>query len=184
MEMPSRYIYKRYQIDTNRINARQKLETMNKLEKWADDGVIDIQMSEVAMYESSSGGSSQRSQKAMGHIFSYTASTTPQETDRMREIESIIFPEGCKDQNQRNDVEIVFNAGKYVMTLITEDGASKKQSGGILDAQSELQKIGIRVLRDTEAIAEIEQSIRDRDQMAQRINEEYDHDLPDWVNRD
>ena len=97
MEMPSRYIYKRYQIDTNRINARQKLETMNKLEKWDDDGVIDIQMSEVAMNEASSGDSSQRSQKAMGHIFSYTASTTPQETDRMREIESIIFPEGCKD---------------------------------------------------------------------------------------
>jgi len=168
MEMPKRYIYKRYHIDANRINARQNLEAMNKLEKWAEDGVIDIEISQVAMNEASAGGSPQRAHEAMGHIFSYTASTTSQETDRRSDIESLVFPDGCKDQNQKNDVEIVFNAEKYGLTLITADGASKNQPGGILGAQLQLQRIGIKVLRDIEAIAEIELAILDRDQMARR----------------
>lgn len=32
-------------IDTNLINARQKLDAVNRLEKWYEDGVVLINMS-------------------------------------------------------------------------------------------------------------------------------------------
>ncbi len=184
IEMPSRYIYKRYHIDANRINARQKNDAMNRLEAWAQNGVIDIEMSEIAMDEASSGNSPVRRQKAQGHIFSYTESNGQSDAQRMREIANTIFPGGCANQNQRNDVEIVFNSGKYLMPLITDDGASKSQPGGILGARAQLHKMGITVLRADEAISEIEDAIRTRDEFALRVHQECGQDLPDWYGKD
>ena len=184
MEMPKRNIYKMYHIDTNRINARQKLQTMNILEKWANDEVIEICMSEVAMNEASTGSSSHRAHKAMSHIFSCTPSSTQKDFNRWQAIEQTIFPDGCINQNQKNDAEIVFNADKYGVTLITDDGASNRQPGGILGAQSKLRQMGITVLRDSEAITEIESAIQDRDDMARLIHEEYGLELPYWVGKD
>ena len=37
-----------FHIDTNRINSKQELEAMNKLEKWHENGVINIDMLEPA----------------------------------------------------------------------------------------------------------------------------------------
>lgn len=184
IQMPSRYVYKRYHIDTNRINARQKIEALNKLEAWANDGVIDIEMSEVAMDEAASGNSQARREKAFGHIFSYTESNGQNDSARMREIERAIFPAGCADQNQRNDVEIVFNSEKYLMPLITDDGASRSQPGGILGAKAQLRKLGITVLRAEDAIAEIEGAIRSRDDIALRVHQEFGQKLPDWYGKD
>lgn len=184
IEMPSRYVYKRYHIDTNRINARQNIDTMNKLEAWGRNGVIDIEMSLVAMDEASSGSYVLRKNKALSHIFSYTESDGQNDLDRMEKIKQAIFPMGCKNQNQLNDVEIVFNAGKYHMPLITNDGASRNQPGGILGAQSQLRNMGIIVLRAEEAILEVETAIKLRDEMARRIHQEYGYELPDWVGKD
>ncbi|MDO9478329.1 MAG: hypothetical protein Q7L07_16590 [Pseudohongiella sp.] len=184
IEMPSRYVYRQYHIDANRINSRQKVEAMNKLESWAHNGVIDILMSEVAMEEAAGGNSPARTKKAYGHIFSYTESNGQSDAQRMTDIENAIFPAGCANQNQKNDVEIVFNSGKYCAPLITDDGASRSQPGGILGARAQLRKMGITVLRAEEAISEIEDLIRSRDEFAHRVHQECGLELPDWYGRD
>lgn len=42
-------------------------------------------------------------------------------------IEEVIFPSAIKNENQRNDVQIVCEAIKYAAILETGDGASKSQ---------------------------------------------------------
>ena len=182
--MPSRYIHKAYQIDTNMINARQTLPSMNKLEKWGDDEVIRIDMSEIALNEASAGKNSVRTKKAQSHIYSLTKSTTPQEQDMMSRIERIIFSAGADNANQKNDVEVIFNAWKYGRTLVSNDGGSKKQPGGILGNATKLWKIGIKVLRDSEAVKEVEAAIEKRDRMAQLVFESTGEPLPAWVGND
>ncbi len=184
LEMPIRNIRLTYHIDTNRINARQKLDAMNQLEYWQDRGVINLEMSEVAMIEASSNQSSPRAKKAQMNIFSYTSNNTKEDENKLKEIELTIFPNGCKDQNQRNDVAVVYNASKYGHILITADGDSKKQPGGILGAKAALRKLGISVLRDTEAIEVIREAILSRDKIAYQVNDITSIELPEWVGKD
>jgi hypothetical protein len=105
---------------------------MNQLERWRADGVILMDMSEVAQGEAMSGRDDRRTAKALDTIFSMTYADTPQEKQKLLEIEAILCPEGAKTQNQSNDVEIVFNALKYGRILVTADGGSKSQPGGNL----------------------------------------------------
>jgi hypothetical protein len=88
-------------IDTNLINSRQKLPAVNTLEKWYADGVIN--MAGTAREEALAGGDTKRTQKANQQIFTITA---PASTDspRFKAIESVLFPGGARDENQRNDV--------------------------------------------------------------------------------
>jgi hypothetical protein len=58
-----------FHLDTNLINARQKLEAVNQLEKWFDDGVILINMSGTAHIEAQAGGDVARARKANRQIF-------------------------------------------------------------------------------------------------------------------
>ena len=37
MEMPERFVYRRFQIDTNRINSKNNEQNMNRLERWHSD---------------------------------------------------------------------------------------------------------------------------------------------------
>lgn len=184
MKMPFRFVGRTYQIDTNMINAKKKLASMNKLEKWASDGVIEIIMSEVAMKEASSGLNVARKEKAYSHIYSLTKSTTQEEQQRMKRIECIVFPEGAKDQNQKNDVEIIFNALKYGRTLISNDGGSKRQPDGILGHSQELRKLGVKILRDAEAVNEVEKLIATRDENSRLVAQKSGEQLPKWVGKD
>jgi hypothetical protein len=52
------------QIDTNLINARQKLNAVNQLEKWYHDGVVVINMSSAAHGEAKAGSNELRTRKA------------------------------------------------------------------------------------------------------------------------
>lgn len=45
-----------FHIDTNVINARGKLASMNQIEKWASDEVILVHMSSVSFAEAQQGG--------------------------------------------------------------------------------------------------------------------------------
>lgn len=184
MEMPDRYVYLKFQIDTNRLNVRQNLPYMNRLEQWRENGVIDIEISEVAQHEAQYGNNSLRNQKAMIYIFSETKSTTDDEMRMLEKIKSILFPTGQKNQNEHNDIEIVFNAWKYSRILITNDGASNRQPNGILGNLDKLRTLGIRVIRDNEAVSMVEQKIRDRDNMARMISEKYHKPLPNWIGKD
>ncbi len=185
MDMPERYVYLRFQIDTNRINTRQQLDNMNQLESWAQYGVIELQMSQCALQEARQGSNSKRSKKAIGHIFSITYASTPEEQDKLKAIESIIFPDGAKNNNQKNDVEIVFNSAKYGYMLVTNDGGSKSQPGGILGNANRLKnELGIDVISDTEAVQLVKRKIRDRDVLCRIISAKNNQAIPDWVGND
>jgi len=185
MGIPERYIYIAFHIDTNRINARQSLENMNILEEWCKNGVIRIEMSEPSMRESFSGNNISRKNKAADHIFSQTYAETPDEIEKLSVIEKILFPEGAKNQNQKNDVEIVFNASKYNCILITNDGGSKTQPGGILGNAERLKSdIGVTVVSDGQAIDIVRKGIEKRDGMARYIAKDRGIELPSWVGND
>ncbi len=178
-----RYAYRCFHIDTNRINASGSLEFMNQLERWHEAGVIQIEMAERAQGEAARGGAS-RAHKAYGYVYTMTMAGTKEEADYLRRIEGVLFPDGVKSQNEQNDVEIVFNAKKYGCILVTDDGGSHKQPGGILGNRERLRLLGIEVLTDREAVAVVRQLIRDRDERERRRSSISGQPLPEWVGRD
>jgi hypothetical protein len=183
--MPERSLYwVWFHIDTNRINSSGQLDSMNQLEAWAREGVINIDMSAVAQQEAVGRGSGRRAEKAHSYIFSETLANTPDEQEEMRQIEQILFPAGVNNQNQRNDVEIVFNALKYTRILVTNDGDSKSQPGGILGHATELKALGIRVMRDSEAVLYVRDLLSERDEMAREVADRTGEPLPHWVGKD
>jgi hypothetical protein len=182
--MPERRVYREFVVDTNCVNSRQAIPAMNRLEVWARNGVIGLLTTEVAQNEMLAGGDSLRSEKAVAYMFTISAITTASERKTMAQIERILFPDGAQSQNQRNDIEIIFNAGKYMRPLITNDGGSKSQPGGILGNRSELAALGVSVLTPDEAVAQIEREIAFRDKSARRMAATLDVPVPEWVGQD
>lgn len=179
-----RYVWLNFHIDANRINSRRELEHMNRVEKWADDDVIFLEMSQAAQKEAVAGGDPQREQKAYSYGATESSLSSPHERRLWREIEKILFPAGTTTASQRQDVEIVFNAIKYDAILITDDGASKKQPGGILGNRDRLRRLGVVVMRDEEAVRMVEALIRKRDDLAMKLSQEMGEVLPSWVGKD
>ena len=169
-----------FHIDANLINARQKLPAVNRLEKWFEDEVILINMSSVAHAEAQAGNSVARARKANAQIF--TAAPPFDDSDPLfKQVEAALFSEGSADENQRNDVRVVCEAVKYHAILVTADGASKSQPGGILGNRS---KLPVQVLSPAEAVAFIEGKLRERDEFNQRVVQEFGGELPLWTGRD
>lgn len=170
----------RFAIDTNCINALQKDAALNQIERWVDDGVIDLLLPEAAFDEVIRAGSPWR-RKANRAIVSEDRALTEGEHGELKDIESIVFPDGCKTANDRIDVRIVFNANKYGGILITTDGASRRQPRGILGSADALRdRFSLRVVRPDEAV----QLVRDRIKMRDtRLQSKGGH-LPSWVGRD
>lgn len=139
----SRLVYLSFMIDTNRINARQLDPHMNQIEEWRKNEVIDVLMAETAYEEARAGGDPRRARKVSDHIFSMTLAKTPGEEEALRAIELVLFPLGARTQNEKNDVDIVFNARKYQRKLITADGASKGQPGGMLGNRVALAALAV-----------------------------------------
>ena len=181
---PRRELPLRFQLDTNRINSRQALDNMNLLEQWADKEIIELFMSEAAQDEARKGRDPVRSRKALGYIFSETLANTTEELHQMSQIEKILWPGGASTEGQRKDVEIVFNAGKYRATLVTNDGGSRSQPGGLLGNRKALAALGIRVVTDEEAVAMVREAIRNRDEIARMVSSENGSPLPEWVGKD
>lgn len=182
--MPERYVYLDFHIDTNRINAESRLNYMNILERWFEDNVIYLEMSEVAQNEAVKSESSIRTEKAYTYVASETLASTSDEIRILKQVKKILFPDGIKSINEKNDVEIVFNAWKYNQILITDDGGSKRQPGGILGNRDKLEAMGIQVLRDHEAVKLVKQKIIQRDQRVNRIATYKKEPLPEWVGKD
>ena len=184
MSQPERHICRTFHIDTNRVNARSCLANMNKLEKWHKDDVITLAMSEVAQSEAAAGGDQNRKSKAYGYIFTETLASTPNEKKRLREIEGILFPAGAQSENERNDVAVVFNAIKYEAILISNDGDSRRQPGGMLGNRQELKRLGAEILNDEEAVQLVRGLIKKRDERTRRYCERAGKPLPDWAGKD
>ena len=169
-------------IDANLINARQKLSAVNQLEKWADDGIICINMSSTARNEARAGNNSSRTRKADGQIHTLTPpaeASNPQ----YQQIEAAIFPDGAKDENQQNDIKIVFEATKYAAILVTGDGGSKTQPGGILGNREKLRDM-LKILSPDEAVNFVRSKIQKRDSFNHRVASEFGGELPEWTGRD
>jgi hypothetical protein len=171
-------------IDTNLINSRQKLPAVNLLEKWYVDGVILINMAGTARAEALAGGDARRAQKANQQIFTMTP-PAPIDSARFKAIESVLFPTGAKDENQRNDVRIVADAIHYAAILVTNDGGSKSQPGGILGNRDALsERFGLRILSADGAVDFVQSKIRERDDFNRQVVREFGGTLPNWTDTD
>jgi len=181
MYKEERDIHRVFQIDTNRINSRSKLQAMNQLEKWFENGVIHIDESEVVLKEAMAGSDQLRSKKALSYVYSFPILSTSEDRDAYIKIQRILFPKGTKNSNQSNDVIIVYTAWRDMRILITNDGASKKQPGGILGHKDELKALGITVMSDIEAVDYVKNLILQRDQRAVEKSRKSGEPIPDWV---
>jgi hypothetical protein len=181
--MPLRNLKRVYHLDANRINARQKDSFVNQLEKWHRAKVIFLEMSRTAYHEAGH-RSSDRSQKADEYTWISTNDSIGGEDECRARIERILFCNGAKNENQRNDILILFTAQRAGATLITADGASRSQPGGILGNARALADLGMRVLSAEAAVAEIRDLIYKRDEMARQVSARTGARLPRWVGRD
>ncbi len=122
--------------------------------------------------------------KRSEYIYSSPLATTENERQELQEIERILFPNGAKSESERNDASIVFTAGKYQTILVTNDGGSKRQPGGIIGKREELKRRGIQIMTDGEAVAYVVSRIQQRDRLAKERAVKFGQDLPWWVGRD
>jgi hypothetical protein len=172
-----------FQIDTNLINAKQKLDAVNRLEEWAEDGVILINMSWTAHAEAQADGNPERVKKASKRLF--TIDTGEADGALTAKVGDLLFPSGPKDENQRNDVRIVSEAIKWHATLVTMDGASRSQPGGILGNRDKLRAVSdIMILSPDEAVAFVEGKIRARDDFNRQVARETRREPPEWTDKD
>jgi hypothetical protein len=171
-------------IDTNVINSRGRDADMNQLEIWDDVGVIEIMLPETAHGEATVGHDAGRLAKANAQIISENLAHTTEERRIWGEISRAIFPGTVPNQNQTNDIDIVFNCWKYGALLVTNDGASRSQPRGILGSRTELAALAIRVMRPAEAVAEVRRRIAVRDQNAREFASSHGCSLPEWIGED
>lgn len=169
-------------IDTNLINARQGLPSVNQLEQWFKDEIILINWSSTAHQEAQAGGSKDRARKANEQIFTITDPVS--DTDPLfKKVADAIFPGGVGDDSQRNDVRIVCEAVEYQAILVTADGASKTQPGGILGNRHKLDDL-VQVMSPGEAVAFVRGKIIERDVFNHRFVKQFGGELPSWTGRD
>lgn len=91
----------------------------------------------------------------------------------------------CKNANQRNDVELVFTARKYHAILVTRDGGSKSQPGGILGNRNRLLRdFQVQAVTPEEAVIRIRTLIARRDERLRRLAHRVGAPQPDWVGKD
>lgn len=175
-----RHVGRCFWLDTNRINAYSRLPNVNQLERWAQNDVIDLEMCEVSQQEAMAGGNATRSQKALSHL----AWSVTGDSALAHQIENILFPSGACSENEKNDVRIVKMARLSCAILVTADGASKTQPGGILGNRHALSDLGVQVMTDEEAVAHVRERIAVRDGNAKYEAEKCGLPLPEWVGRD
>jgi hypothetical protein len=176
-----------FHLDTNLINARQLNEAVNQLEKWRADGIICIAMAGVAHVEAQAGkgtGALARQRKAATHLYTISDAGESKEDDTFTKVEKILW-EQAKDDNQANDVAIVCEAIKYHAILVTNDGDSSSQKGGILGLRDALrEQFGVEIYRPEEAVAFIRNKIAERDARNAEIAGMTGTPVPQWSGQD
>jgi hypothetical protein len=182
--MPERSVGLRFHLDTNRINARQNLQHMNKFEQWRADGVIILDMSEEAYDEARSGNDMKRTEKADESIFIRANDVFGGEKEFREELGKILFKSTSLTKSQKKDVRILFCAKMAGATLITNDGRSKRQPMGILGHAKKLASLGIEVMTDEVAVQKVRHLIAFRDKAARSVARDTGLQLPPWVGLD
>ena len=180
MEMLRRRLYTPiFHIDTNLINARGKLDEMNQIEKWAEDDVILVNMSEVSFSEAQQGNNAARTKKTLNHIFTLIENQLDESDQTYKNVASILFPDGIKNENQSNDVKIICHASHYQAILISNDGGSKSQPGGILGNANALRDVAT-IMSPAEAVSFIQNKIKARDDHNHQVSEHTGNPMPEW----
>lgn len=176
-----------FHLDANLINARQANEAVNCLEKWRTDGVICIVMAGVAHAEAQAGkgtGALARQRKAATHLFTISDAGEAKKDETFEKVEKILWGEAT-DQNQTNDAAIVCEAIKWHAILVTNDGDSSSQKGGILGHRNALrEQFGIEIYRPEEAVAVIREKIVERDARNAEIAGMTGVPVPPWSGQD
>ncbi len=125
---------------------------MNELEALASQGLCTLLMPKNAWDEAETGTDIKRKEKTWEYFF-----IEPVQNDSQKfwfnEIEKIVFPNGAKTANEINDIWLLVTAKEMNYPLVTNDGNSKTQPGGLLGNRDRLEKLGVCVLRDYEAVA-------------------------------
>jgi hypothetical protein len=188
LEMRRRLLYTPiFHLDANLINAKQKLAAVNQLEKWRDDEVICLAMAGIAHAEAQAGegvNAEARKSKAASHIFTIKDAGQPEEDDTYAKVEGVLWGKAA-DNNQANDVEVVCEAIKWHAILITNDGESKSQPGGILGNREKLhQQFGVLIYRPEEAVQFIKSKVAERDQFNAQVAASTEMQTPAWTGQD
>lgn len=176
--MPKRNLNLIFQLDTNQINSRGKDININTLELWHKRKVIFLEMSCTA-YDEAIYGDKRRSDKADNYTAMFPNATWVGNKEFRNIIESIIFPNGAKKQNDRNDIDILLIAKLSYAILITNDHKHILQNSDSL-----LSRVGIRVISAEQAVTEINKCIRFRDRAAMKIAKMNGLHIPKWVGKD
>ena len=143
-----------FHVDTNLLNAKQRLVEMNELEKMAEKGLILLNWSSTAQSEVLNSESQNLKRKAHTHIYTINDEdeefpTTPSKFKN--EIFKIMEISSESSQNDINDALIICEAQKYGAILISNDGGSKSQAKGILGRRNELKDY-VQVVTLSEAL--------------------------------
>jgi len=137
----------------------------------------------VSFEEAKAGGNDNRTAKALAQIFTIIDSNEGSNDRQYAKIERTIFPNAAKTPNEKNDVAIVFEAAKYNAILVTHDGGSKSQPGGILGNRDKLRDY-VKILSDTAAMEFIKRKIANRDSHNERVARECGGKLPEGTGKD
>lgn len=132
---------------------------MNELELLASKGLCELLMPKVAWSEAEKGTDILRKEKAWSYYFIGLTGTNSQQY-WFKRIENIVFPSGANNQNQINDVWILVTTREMGYPIVTNDGDSKSQSGGMLGNKDQLKALGIKVLRDFEAVKLVKNNLQ------------------------
>lgn len=176
-----------FHLDANLINARQKLEAVNRLEWWRDVDVICLVMAGVAHTEAQAGvgaNAEARKSKAASHIFTINDAGKAEEDDTYAKVERVLWAEAA-DDNQANDVEVVCEAIRWHAILVTNDGGSMAQPGGILGNREKLhQQFGVQIYRPEEAVEFVRSKVAERDKFNTQVTALTGQLLPEWTGQD
>lgn len=99
-------------------------------------------------------------------IFSVNTLPGPEEVKLRRKVAELLTSSPGSGGGSDNDVSIAVNAHKYGCTLVTADGGSRRQPGGLLGHAAELHALGIHVVTDSQAVAIVQRHIQRRDHRA------------------
>lgn len=141
-------------FDTNRINSKQRLVAMNRIEELGRDGWIELRKSSMLCKELPEGSGEMRS-KAEKTMEVGGEDLTVRETNQIAELENLLFPDREElSINDIRDARHVFDHMKYSSCcdwnfLITNDGA-------ILNKKDELRDWRIHVGDDNACIKWLE----------------------------
>lgn len=180
-EMPSRNVGT-FHLDTNLICARGKNKCVKNLERWVKNNVINLDMSRTA-YNEAQVNNKLRKKKTISKFIWIQINYDPDD-EYLKLIERILFPSGAKNQNQINDVVIVYTARQVGAMLISNEGNSNRQRKGILGNAERLKEIGVYVWSAKKAVLKINDLIQKRDILARQVAEEQGLALPRWVGKD